>query len=496
MLSKDNHFKMDSILNSQSFALPQQRRHVATQSTLMLLFAGDVIVILLSAYLAFFVKFRLLTSLGVGHAETMPLEAYQGHILFGAVILGMILYLKGTYQIDQITRFRHNAVSMLTCACYWAVLYLSISLLFKITPEISRLWTIYNALLAGWLLMTWRYLFCRYIVRRTLLQAVRRKTLMVGWNEKAADLYERSESCNRHADFCAFRLQAVVSLDSADAIPVPTKIYRGNGLERITKLLRSGQYDTLLLAQSDLPSNQIFQLQELCGRELVDFMVIPDFAQILTSCLQVESFNGLPLLTQTKRELTKTSNIILKRGFDLAGAIFGLVVFAPIIAYFCWRVYRESPGPVFYKQVRMGRNGKPFEIIKIRSMRLDAETASGAKWCTENDPRRLAVGAFMREYNIDELPQFWNVLRGEMSLVGPRPERPELIHNFKHEISYYNVRHMVKPGITGWAQVNGWRGDTSLDSRIACDLEYIDRWNFWWDIYICLKTVRANKNAY
>ena len=152
------------------------------------------------------------------------------------------------------------------------------------------------------------------------------------------------------------------------------------------------------------------------------------------------------------------------------------------------RVYLESPGPVFYKQIRLGENGRRFKIIKIRSMRLDAEKETGAKWCTEDDPRRLQVGEFMRKHNIDELPQFWNVLKGEMSLVGPRPERPELIDGFKHEISYYNVRHLVKPGITGWAQVNGWRGDTSLESRIACDIEYIERWNLWFDIYICLKT--------
>jgi len=167
-----------------------------------------------------------------------------------------------------------------------------------------------------------------------------------------------------------------------------------------------------------------------------------------------------------------------------------------VIAFFAWRVKRESPGPAFYRQVRVGKNGQPFKIIKIRSMRVDAEKDTGACWCTEADPRRLAVGAFMRKYNIDELPQFWNVLKGEMSIVGPRPERPELIRNFKYEIHHYNIRHTVKPGITGWAQVNGWRGDTCLQSRIACDIEYIERWSLWTDFYICLRTVLATKNAY
>ncbi|CAA6696203.1 MULTISPECIES: sugar transferase [unclassified Lentimonas] len=481
---------MDSILTSQSLTLPQEKRESATRSTLMLLFAGDVLVILLSACLAFFLKFRLFTEV------ERSLQSYQVHILIGSAVMAAILYLKGTYRIDQITRFRYNAVSMLTCACYWAGIYISVSLILKISPDISRLCTLYNALIAGGGLMLWRYLFCRHFVKRTLLQSVRRKTLLIGWNERAQELLTRSEASDSHENFCAFRLQSVILLDPNMPDDLPNHVYRGHGLAALEKQLERGQYDTVLLTKSDIPADELLQIQEICGREMVDFMLMPDFVQTLTSCLSVESFNGMPLLTQTKRELSKTSSRIYKRGLDIMGALFGLALFAPVIAYFCWRVYRESPGPVFYKQVRMGQHGKPFEIIKIRSMRLDAEKETGAQWCVENDTRRLSIGAFMRKYNIDELLQFWNVLRGEMSLVGPRPERPELIKDFKHQVSYYNVRHLVKPGVTGWAQVNGWRGDTCLNSRIACDLEYIERWNFWWDIYICLKTLRANQNAY
>ncbi|WPJ97384.1 sugar transferase [Coraliomargarita algicola] len=276
----------------------------------------------------------------------------------------------------------------------------------------------------------------------------------------------------------------------------PARIYRGSKIKDIERLLQSGRHDTLILAESNLPAKTMLRIQEICGREMIDFMVIPDFVHTLNACLRIESFAGLPMLTQGQREISRTFNALIKRSFDIIGAVMGLLAFTPVIAYFCWRVYRESPGAVFYRQVRLGENGRPFEIIKIRSMRLDAEKQTGAKWCTQDDPRRLSVGTFMRKYNIDELPQFWNVLKGDMSLVGPRPERPELIENFKHEISFYNIRHIVKPGITGWAQINGWRGDTSLQSRIACDLEYIERWNFWFDIYICLRTLRSNKNAY
>jgi lipopolysaccharide/colanic/teichoic acid biosynthesis glycosyltransferase len=143
----------------------------------------------------------------------------------------------------------------------------------------------------------------------------------------------------------------------------------------------------------------------------------------------------------------------------------------------------------------MGRKGKPFPMVKIRSMRLDAEKSGAPGWTTKNDPRRLRIGALMRRLNIDELPQFWNVLKGDMSLVGPRPERPELILNFKHEIEHYNARHTVKPGLTGWAQVNGLRGDTDLSERIRYDLYYMEHWNFLFDLRIMVLTLFRHKNA-
>jgi lipopolysaccharide/colanic/teichoic acid biosynthesis glycosyltransferase len=168
----------------------------------------------------------------------------------------------------------------------------------------------------------------------------------------------------------------------------------------------------------------------------------------------------------------------------------------PLIALFGLLVYMESPGPIFYRQRRMGRNGQPFNIIKIRSMRLDAEAGTRVGWTVKEDPRRLRVGAFMRKWNIDEVPQFWNVLKGEMSLVGPRPERPELIENFKDEIPHYNARHNAKPGITGWAQIKGLRGDTDLGERIRADLYYLENWNVLLDFQIMALTFLRRQNAY
>jgi exopolysaccharide biosynthesis polyprenyl glycosylphosphotransferase len=189
------------------------------------------------------------------------------------------------------------------------------------------------------------------------------------------------------------------------------------------------------------------------------------------------------------------SNRLIKRVVDIAGATVGLLLSFPVIAIFGMLVYRESPGPIFYHQKRTGRNGRTFKIIKIRSMRMQAEE-NGAQWAKENDPRRLRVGAFMRKWNIDEVPQFFNVLKGDMSLVGPRPERPELISKFKHEIPHYHARHTCLPGMSGWAQVNGWRGNTSLDERIRFDIWYVENWSVALDFRIMLMTFLQRKNAY
>jgi exopolysaccharide biosynthesis polyprenyl glycosylphosphotransferase len=194
--------------------------------------------------------------------------------------------------------------------------------------------------------------------------------------------------------------------------------------------------------------------------------------------------------------LDHTINVMAKRALDIVGALVGLLLSGPIVALFGALVWLESKGSIFYRQRRWGYNGVPFEIIKIRSMKLNAEQGKGAQWCVKDDPRRLRVGAFMRKTNIDELPQFWNVLKGEMSLVGPRPERPELIAGFKHEIPHYNARHTAKPGMTGWAQINGLRGDTDLGERIQCDLWYLENWSLWLDIQIMALTFFKRDNAY
>ena len=272
-------------------------------------------------------------------------------------------------------------------------------------------------------------------------------------------------------------------------LSAPRRAYLPSGAIRTSVMFcERGLVDIVILADGRRAEEDILELARECEKKMVDFMVIPSGFQILLSCLELSTISGVPLLGVTKLPLNNPLNWALKRAIDIVGSLVGLIVSAPIIAIFALLVYRESPGPVFYRQLRVGRRGRHFYILKIRSMKLDAEKISGPCWATRFDERTLKIGAFMRRWNIDELPQFWNVLKGDIGLVGPRPERPELIKKFREEILYYNARHNIVPGMTGWAQVNGFRGDTDLSERIRCDIYYIENWSPLLDIQIMLMT--------
>jgi exopolysaccharide biosynthesis polyprenyl glycosylphosphotransferase len=212
----------------------------------------------------------------------------------------------------------------------------------------------------------------------------------------------------------------------------------------------------------------------------------------------IESFHGLPLINVNGSKLT-TVETIIKRLTDITGSTLALILFSPVMAVIALLIKISSPGPVFYGQERVTLNGKIFTMWKFRSMKVNAEKETGAVWTKKNDDRTTKIGAFIRKTSLDELPQFWNILKGEMSLIGPRPERPVFVEQFKKEIPSYMLRHKMKSGLTGWAQVNGWRGDTSLERRIEFDLYYIQNWSIFLDIKILFLTLIngfVNTNAY
>jgi exopolysaccharide biosynthesis polyprenyl glycosylphosphotransferase len=213
----------------------------------------------------------------------------------------------------------------------------------------------------------------------------------------------------------------------------------------------------------------------------------------------IEDLQGLPVVNIRRVPLTDSVNALVKRAVDIAGASVALLLFSPLMLLTAALIKLTAPGPLIYKQERVGLHNRPFQMYKFRSMVVQAPSEEKAKWTTPHDARVTPVGRFIRKTSIDEMPQFFNVLRGDMSLVGPRPERPLFVEKFKEEIPRYMIKHQVRPGITGWAQVNGLRGDTSITKRIEHDLYYIENWTLGYDFKILFLTMFKgfiNKNAY
>ena len=230
----------------------------------------------------------------------------------------------------------------------------------------------------------------------------------------------------------------------------------------------------------------------------VDLQFVPDLLELHTSRLRLTDLAGIPFISVRETALSGADRIV-KRTFDLVCSAAALLVLSPLLAIIAGLVKLSSPGPVFYRQGRVGRDGRQFQMLKFRSMRSDAEARTGPVWTVENDPRVTGLGRFLRRFSLDELPQLWNVLRGDMSLVGPRPERQVFVEKFSQELPRYFERHRVRSGLTGWAQVHGLRGNTSVEERTLYDLHYVENWSLALDVKIILMTIHhvlRGENAY
>jgi Undecaprenyl-phosphate glucose phosphotransferase len=257
----------------------------------------------------------------------------------------------------------------------------------------------------------------------------------------------------------------------------------------IERVLGERRIDSVWVALPLEAHQKMMMVLQAVGRECVDVKLVPDVLQYATLKATLEDLDGTPVINLSQPPLQGWKSLV-KRSMDVGLAGGGLVALSPFLPLVAAAIWLEDRGPIFYRQERMGLDGRPFMILKFRSMRVDAETSSGPVWAIRNDPRRTWVGSWLRRWSLDELPQLWNVLTGDMSIVGPRPERPTFVKEFKHKVPQYMVRHRVKSGITGWAQVHGWRGNTSIRKRIEYDLYYIENWSLKLDFKILWMTVR------
>ena len=318
-----------------------------------------------------------------------------------------------------------------------------------------------------------------------------RYAIVVGGGEPAAEVLR---VLNRRRDVGIFVLGLL-----SDKKEVPENVRWLGGIEDVRTVLDRQQVDIVFIALPHADASRLTSVLSGIGDDPIAIHLVPDVFSLVPARGGVEEFEMIPFIHLRESRLYGW-NRVLKRGFDLLFGAVGLAIVAPVMLAIGVALKLTSPGPVLYQQERMGVDGRRFKMLKFRTMRVNAEEETGPIWARPDDPRRTALGVFLRRTSLDELPQLFNVLRGEMSLVGPRPERPSFVEEFRRRVPGYMLRHKVKAGITGWAQINGWRGDTSIEKRIECDLYYIERWSLGFDLKILLQTLwygfRINRNAH
>ncbi len=322
---------------------------------------------------------------------------------------------------------------------------------------------------------------------RLFLRSMRRKgynikhILMVGSNEISANFYQKAAANKNYGYIIDGYLNDRPSDYRWQAE------YLGS-IDRLAEVLQTRHPDEVLISLDYHQFSLLGQVIATCEAQGVKSSLLPFYSKYLPSRPKVEVFEDIPIINLRHIPLDNLFLAALKRGFDVIASFLGLIVLSPLMLGAAIGIKLTSSGPVIYKQARIGKNRREFVMYKFRSMRTE-NNADATTWGSKSDDRRTRLGTFLRKFSIDELPQLYNVLKGDMSLVGPRPERPFFVEQFRDEVPLYMLKHLVRPGITGWAQVNGWRGDTSILERIRCDMYYIENWSFLFDMKILLMTV-------
>lgn len=335
---------------------------------------------------------------------------------------------------------------------------------------------------------------------RYFLRDIRRK----GYNLKHIVLVGYSRAAEEYIDRIlenpqwGYKIRGILD----DNIEAGTE-YRGikviGRIDNLMVILPENRLDEIAITLGLSEYSRLEEIVNLCEKSGVHTKFIPDYNRVIPTKPYTEDILGLPVINIRHVPLTNTFYAAIKRAMDIAGAICAIILFSPVMLFSVIMIKLTSPGPLIFKQERVGLHNRTFMMYKFRSMDVQAPDKEKTKWTVKDDPRVTNFGKFMRKTSIDELPQLFNILKGEMSLVGPRPERPFFVEKFKEEIPRYMIKHQVRPGMTGWAQVNGYRGNTSIKKRIEYDLYYIENWTLGLDIKILFLTVFKgfiNKNAY
>lgn len=452
----------------------------------------DAAITVASFMLAYFFKFYILND-GPGPG-VLPAVEYFRLLIFIVPVYMLIYYTCGVYAPKRTVRRRFEIYGIVKANIIGIMALIIILYLIIREIDISRSVMAFFSVINIFITSTFR------LTLRKGLRTIRSKgynlkhLLLVGYSRAA------EEYIDRLTDNPQWGYAAVGILDNN--IPAGT-VYRGvkvlGSLGNLDIILPENKLDEIAITLSLKDYDYLESIVSICEKSGVHTKFIPDYNSMIPSRPYTEDLMGLPVINIRYVPLTNTGNKLIKRLVDIVGSVLGIVITSPIMLLAAVLVKATSPGPVIFKQERVGLHNKPFYMYKFRSMEQQKPKDEKRAWTVRDDPRVTKVGKLLRRTSLDELPQLFNILRGDMSLVGPRPERPLFVEKFKEEIPRYMVKHQVRPGLTGWAQVNGLRGDTSIRKRIDYDIYYIENWTLGFDIKIIFMTFFTgfvNKNAY
>lgn len=433
---------------------------------------SDGLLVFFSMMAAYWIRFYVFTGI-----EGIPFSYYI-RLAAVAVALCLLSYaMAGLYSSYRSVRFHREAARFLCANALDTVCLMAGLFVFRL-EHMSR-WTLVFFFLVS---------SCLLLSKRAAMRLTLRHYRSMGYNQKHVVLVGRGPMAEKYLrkvrkdKNLGFQVAGYVA-DEQGWQDLP---FLGT-YSQLEQVLDAYTPDEVVVAIAARDESEMPGIITACEKTGTKASVIPFYAAYIPSNPQVDNIDGLPMINLRRIPLDNIGNAFLKRAFDIVGALVLIVLTSPLMLAAAVGVKLSSPGPVIFKQLRVGKDKKEFYMYKFRSMRVNAREQTG--WSTDKDPRKTAFGSLIRKCSIDELPQFFNVLKGDMSLVGPRPEVPHYVEQFKEEIPRYMVKHQVRPGITGWAQVNGLRGDTSIRDRIEHDLYYIENWNILFDVKILLMTL-------
>ncbi|MED5579594.1 MAG: undecaprenyl-phosphate glucose phosphotransferase [Nitrospinota bacterium] len=460
------------------------------QLNVFLLCVSDIIALILTWFFSFYLRFTV---------EIIPVRLGHPYFFDYLILLPYVLFLWFiSARITHLYEFRIGLKSTQEILRLSATIFLTVLLMIAITffyreTSYSRVMFLLFLIISPGFLFLIRRLFWSLIRRFRRLEIDFKKILIVGTSSLATKVAEQLEEFR----YLGFQVVGYIS-----EIEPPPNAIGGfpvlGSLSDVKEIVESNKIAEVYVALTSGFNSEREKLLKSLNDSSVDLRLVPDLVEHMRLNAGIEQLGGLPVILLSQSPLFGW-NTFVKRFMDIIISFLLVIILSPILLLTALLVKLGSSGPIFYVQERMGLDGISFQMYKFRSMRIGAESETGPVWAKSDDNRRTFFGSFLRKLNLDELPQLFNVLRGEMSLVGPRPERPFFVEQFRSTVPGYMLRHKMKSGITGWAQVNGWRGDTSLEKRIEFDLFYIENWSVGFDLKILWLTLWKSfldKNAY